>query len=64
VKNGLESLREAIKAENQGVAIPPISMKWMKAWYNYQEQWQNGTLPRGRSSVIFKVPNRRLGSTS
>jgi hypothetical protein len=60
-KNGLDSLREAIEAENQGVAIPPFSMKWMKAWYNYEEQWQRGTLPRGRASVIFKVPNKSAG---
>jgi hypothetical protein len=63
-KDGLDSLREAIEAENQGVVIPPFSMKWMKAWRNYEEQWQRGTLPRGRASVIFKVPNKCGGTRS
>jgi hypothetical protein len=60
-ENGLDDLREAIEAENQGVVIPPFSMKWMRAWRHNEEQWQNGTLPRGRASVIFKVPNKTAG---
>jgi hypothetical protein len=60
-KNGLDDLREAIEAENSGVVIPPFSMKWMRAWRIYEEQWQRGTLPRGRASVIFKVPNKAAG---
>jgi hypothetical protein len=60
-KNGLDGLREAIEAENSGVVIPPFSMKWMRAWRIYEEQWQRGTLPRGRASVIFKVPNKAAG---
>jgi hypothetical protein len=38
-KEGLNNLREAIEAENGGVVIPPFSMKWMKLWRNYEEQW-------------------------
>jgi hypothetical protein len=57
-KNGLDDLREAIEAENQGVVIPPFSMRWMRAWRFNEEQWQRGTLPRGRASVVFKVPNK------
>jgi hypothetical protein len=60
-KNGLGPLRDAIEAENVGVVIPPFSMRWMKSWRNYEEQWRNGTLPRGRASVIFKVPNKTAG---
>jgi hypothetical protein len=60
-KNGLDELREAIEAENQGVSIPPLSMKWMKAVHNYEQQWQSGTLPGGKASVIFKVPNKAAG---
>jgi hypothetical protein len=60
-KNGLDDLREAIEAENSGVVIPPFSMKWMRAWRIYEEQWQRGTLLRRRASVIFKVPNKAAG---
>ena len=60
-KNGLRDLREAIEAENQEVVIPPFSMRWMRAWRHNEEQWQRGTLPRGRASVIFKVPNKTAG---
>jgi hypothetical protein len=60
-KQGLDDLREAIEAENGGVIIPPFSMKWMKSWRNYEEQWRKGSLPRGRASVIFKVPNKVAG---
>jgi hypothetical protein len=57
-KEGLDNLREAIEAENGGVVKPPFSMKWMKLWHNYKEQWQRDNLPLGRASVIFKVPNQ------
>jgi hypothetical protein len=60
-KNGLGPLREAIEAENAGVVIPPFSMKWMRAWRHNEELWQRGALPRGRASVIFKVPNKMAG---
>jgi hypothetical protein len=60
-KNGLGPLREAIEAENEGVAIPPFSMKWMRAWRHNEELWRKGELPRGRASVIFKVPNKTAG---
>jgi predicted RNA-binding Zn-ribbon protein involved in translation (DUF1610 family) len=60
-RNGLGDLREAIEAENDGVVIPPFSIRWMRAWRHNEEQWQRGVLPRGRASVIFKVPNRAAG---
>jgi hypothetical protein len=60
-KDGLGPLREAIEAENAGVVIPPFSMKWMKSWHHYEDQWRKSTLPRGRASVIFKVPNKTAG---
>jgi hypothetical protein len=60
-KNGLDNLREAIEAENSGVIVPPLSMKWLRTWRIYEEQWQRGTLRRGRASVIFKVPNKAAG---
>jgi predicted RNA-binding Zn-ribbon protein involved in translation (DUF1610 family) len=60
-KNGLGPLREAIEAENEGVVIPPFSMKWMRAWRHNEELWRKGELPRGRASVIFKVPNKAAG---
>jgi hypothetical protein len=60
-KDGLGPIREAIEAENEGVVIPPFSMKWMRAWKHNEELWKRGALPRGRASVIFKVPNKAAG---
>jgi hypothetical protein len=60
-KNGLGDLRETIEAENQGVVIPPFSMRWMRAWRFNEELWQRGKLSRGRASVVFKVPNKTAG---
>jgi hypothetical protein len=60
-RDGLGDLREAIEAENQGVVIPPFSMRWMRAWRHNEELWQRGKLPRGRASVVFKVPNKTAG---
>jgi predicted RNA-binding Zn-ribbon protein involved in translation (DUF1610 family) len=36
-------------------------MKWMRAWRHNEELWRKGGLPRGRASVIFKVPNKTAG---
>src|SRR3978361_1775705 len=60
-RDGLGVLREEIEAENQGVVIPPFSMRWMRAWRHNEELWQKGNLWQGRASVIFKVPNKTAG---
>jgi hypothetical protein len=60
-KNRLGPLREAIEAENEGVAIPPFLMKWMRVWRHNEELWWKGGLPRGRASVIFKVLKKTPG---
>jgi hypothetical protein len=58
---GLDLLREEIEAENQGVVIPPFSMRWIRARRFNEEQWQRGSLPGGKASVVFKVPNKGAG---
>jgi len=56
--NGLTELREQIKAENPGVVIPPLSMKWMWAVSTIECYYQVGRLPTNVASVIFMVPGK------
>jgi hypothetical protein len=57
---GLSDLREQIEAENEGVVVPPLSMRWMWAKRVIEEQIQRGRLPLGSMSVVFKVPNKMV----
>jgi len=56
--NGLAELREQIKAENPGVVVPPLSMKWMRAVSTIERHYQAGRHPKNAASVIFKVPGK------
>jgi len=55
---GLSDLCEQIEAENEGVMIPPFSIKWMRAKKVIKHHYQHGKLPHGVASVVFKVPNK------
>ena len=44
--NGLAELSEPIEAENPGVVVPPLSMKWMRAISTIERHYQAGRLPR------------------
>ena len=54
--NRLAELREQIEAENPGVVVPPLSMKWMRSVSTIERYYQTGRLPKNVASVIFKVP--------
>ena len=56
--NGLAELREQIEAENPGVVVPPLSMKWMQAVSTIECHYQAGRLPKNAASGIFKVPGK------
>jgi len=56
--NGLAELREQIEAENPGVMVPTLSMKWMRAVSTIERHYQAGRLPKNAASVIFKVPGK------
>ena len=56
--NRLAELREQIKAENAGVVVPPLSMKWMWVVSTIKRHYQAGQLPKNVASVIFKVPGK------
>jgi hypothetical protein len=58
---GLADLREQIEAENEGVVVPPFSMRWMRAKRIIEGHYQQGRLPHGGASVVFKVPNKAAG---
>jgi hypothetical protein len=58
---GLSDLREQIEAENEGVVVPPLSMRWMRAKRVIEEHFQRGGLPLNTASVVFKVPNKVAG---
>jgi hypothetical protein len=58
---GLADLREQIEAENEGVVVPPFSMRWVRAKNVIESHYQQGALPAGRASVVFKVPNKAAG---
>jgi hypothetical protein len=58
---GLADLREQIEAENEGVVVPPFSMRWVRAKNIIESHYQQGALPAGRASVVFKVPNKAAG---
>jgi len=56
--NGLAELREQIEAENPGVVVAPLSMKWMRAVSTIERHFQAGRLPKNAASVILKVPGK------
>ena len=56
--NGLTELREQIEAENPGVMVPPLSMKWMRAVSTIECHYQAGRHPKNAALVIFKVPGK------
>jgi len=56
--NGVAELRELIEAENPGVMVPPLSMKWMRAVSTIERHYLAGRLPKNAASVIFKVPGK------
>jgi hypothetical protein len=58
---GLADLREQIEAENEGIVVPPFSMRWVRAQNIIESHYQQGALPAGRASVVFKVPNKAAG---
>jgi len=56
--NGLADLRDQIEAENEGVVVPPFSMRWMRSKKLIEQHFQAGRLPKGAASVVFKVPSK------
>jgi len=56
--SGLADLREQIEAENPGVVVPPLSMKWMRSVSTIERHYQAGRLPKNLASVVFKVPGK------
>lgn len=54
-------MQEQIDAKNEGVVIPPFSMRWMKSKRGIEEHYQWGTLPAGMASVVLKVPGKVVG---
>jgi len=56
--NGLADLREQIEAENDGVVVPPLSIRWMRPVAAIKQRYQAGRLPQNAASVVFKVPGR------
>jgi len=58
---GLSDHREQIEAENDGLMIPPFSIKWMQAKKVIEDHYQHGKLSHGVASVVFKVPNKAAG---
>jgi len=59
--SGLTDLRERIEAENEGVVIPPFSMRWMRAKKIIEQHFQEGRLPQNAASVVFKVCSKAVG---
>jgi hypothetical protein len=60
-ENGIDRLREEIEAGNGGVAVPPFSIRWMRPREVIEESWQQGSLPSGKASVVFKVATKEAG---
>lgn len=58
---GLADLRKQIEAENEGVVVPPFSMRWMRSRKLIEQHFQDGKLPKGAVSVIFKVLSKAVG---
>jgi len=56
--NRLAELREQIEAENPGVVVPTLSMKWIRAVNTIECHYQAGRLLKNVASVIFKVPGK------
>jgi len=56
--NGLTELREQIEAENPGVVVPPLSLKWMRVVSTIERYFQAVRLPKNAASVIFKVSGK------
>jgi len=61
-ENGLADLRERIEAENEGVEIPPYSMRWMRNKAQIEQHYQVGTLPQEAALVVFKVCSKAAGN--
>ena len=59
--SGLTDLRERIDAENEGVVIPPFSMRWMCAKNIIEQHFQEGRLLQNAASVVFKVCSKAVG---
>jgi len=47
--------------ENEGVVVPPFSMRWMRSKKLIERQFQAGTLPQNATLVVFKVPSKAAG---
>jgi len=60
-EGGIGRLAEEIEAENEGVQIPPTSMRWMRPRGVIEDIWKKNLLPGNKASVIFKVPNKEAG---
>lgn len=41
--------------------IPPFSERWMRLKRTPEEFFQQGKLPQGGASAVFKVPNKAAG---
>jgi len=61
-QSGLADLRGRIEAENEGVVVPPFSMRWMRAKRHIEQHYQAGTLPQNAVSVVFKVCSKVVGN--
>ena len=60
--SGLADLRDRIEVENEGVVVPPFSMRWMRAKRHIEQHYQAGTLPQNAASVVFKVYSKVTGN--
>jgi len=49
--SGLADLWEWIEAENEGVVIPPFSIRWMRSKKVIEQHFQDGRLPQNAASV-------------
>jgi len=59
--SGLADLRERIEAENEGVVVPPFSMRWMRSRKVLEQHYQDGRLPQNAATVVFKVCSKAAG---
>ena len=60
-ESGRAELREQIEAENEGVVVPPFSMRWMRSKRIIEQYYQKGRLPQDAASVVFKVCSKVVG---
>jgi len=60
-ESGLAELRDRIEAENEGMVVPPFSMRWIRSKRIIDQYYQEGRLPQDAASVVFKVCSKAVG---